>query len=243
MKKISFNSLSHFYSDVKNVINSPEFIKHEQMDRPMWAGLSYSDLQKFKYSYPFGVEKLKQLASANIQAPVKIKFWDSLDGFDIDIEKMYSGADFLLNERKVKNLPKQIDLYVNISEPFQISYENMLNKSYAVLKIVDQLESEGCRVAVYSISNLHLKNRNKDKISIEICIKEQNQTLNLGSLCTAISPWFLRYWVILWIYGRHKVNKGVAQPLKLENCKGIAIDTGQCLTISGANKFINNIKI
>jgi hypothetical protein len=249
MKKHYYDSLSDFYDDIKNLVSSPRYNWRKDYDRPHFTGLSRSEILKSQYSYPFGVEKLRNLANFEIQKDIKIRYWDQFDGFDIDIDRMYSDLDFLRNERKQRKLPKTMDIFINISENCDITYSAMLNKTYAALKIIDHLETLGVRTALYAcISCLPKVNgRYIEPLYIEICIKRHADDVNLGALCTAISPWFFRHWFFLWIEGRYKnldvvIGQATTIP-ESEAQKGITIDNGQCLNLYMANTFISSLKI
>lgn len=248
MKKHYYDSLTQFYDDVKNTANNPQFEEERTRNNYNFRGLPLSEILASKYSYKLGVEKLRAMQDFEFQKDVKFRFWDSFDGFDIDIDRMYSDLDFLLNERKVSKLPKTLDIFINVTENANINYDLMLNKTYAALKIIDRLESLGVRTALYACISLeaYLPSGSED-MYIEICIKQHSNDVNLGALCTAISPWFFRYWFFLWIYGHYShVGYGIGEahniPLS-ERQKGIIIDKGMCLTTSHANTFITSLKV
>ena len=250
MKKHLFNSLREFYADIRNVVKSPNFELYERRNDPVWVGLSHTEIMQSRFSYPLGVEKLKNFKEVKVEKDLKVKYWNQFDGFDIDVDRMYSNLDFLLDTRKVRKLPKTIDIYVNVSERSGIDYNAMLNKTYAAVKIIDHLESLGVRCAVYACAAFRPK-IGKTKFTateyLEVCVKDYHDSVNLGALCTAISPWMLRQHIICWIIGhiRGIYLNGVASPERLPTgeLSGIIIDNGSCLSLPDANHFIETIKV
>ena len=241
MKKHVFDSLTDFYTDIKNDSKSPCYDHSINRNDKSWVGLSYDELQKYKFSYPVGVAELKHFKEAN-----------QFDGFDIDVDRMYEHTDFILDERKLKKLPKSIDIFVNVAESCNVNYRSMLNKTYTATKIIDHLESLGVRCALYAVIAIKIERINtgvdRDPTVIEVCIKNHHDNLNLGAVCASISPWMLRYFGASWIYGKlSNVREGAGYPTSIPkesltpNC--IVIDTNQCMDLYEANEFIEKIKI
>jgi len=253
MKKLYYNSLSEFYDDVKNVDRHQYFDYMLNSDRAEFTGLSLSKINQSKFTYDLGVDALKKLVDVTIEKDEKMKFWNQFDGYDIDIDRMYEGMDFLLDTRKQKKQPKTVDLFVNITEGVDVSYKAMLNKTYAALKIIDHLESLGIRTALYaSIASTEILGTGKSKLRgeqyyIEICLKNHSDSVNMGALCTAISPWFFRHWVLAFMVGRNRnINAnfvGFVSSIPVGEAKGIVIQSGQCHTLVAANKFIESINV
>lgn len=247
MKKHLYNSLSEFYDDVKNHYNTDFYRYLEQRDDPGFTGLSLKQIKEYKFSYPVGVDKIRSLPDFEMQGKVKIKYWDQFDGFDIDIDRMYSDLDFLLNERKVSKLPKTMDVFINFVEPAHTDYTCMLMKAYTALKITDHLETLGVRTGLFacSVSKPRVTQGDDSPYFIEICVKQYSDPINLGALCTAISPWMSRYWEFLWAAGHYQyLSHGVGNAINFPpELKGIIIDTRQCHTLTAAKDFINSIQL
>lgn len=258
MKKHCFDSLTAFYNDITNDTKSRRFPAIEKNSDKKQVGLNLTELKKYKTGYPTGVLMLSHLKDFEYKGAENVKYFSSIDGYDIDIERMYEGRNFLLDKHKRHNLPKAIDLYINVAESMYVKYKSMLQKTYAALKIVDQLESIGVRVAVYScmtfapIKRVYGKKKGEidvtDARQIEVCIKDYADPVNLGALCTAISPWFLRHWCILWMHGKIPNLHGDSGVPRFFDKSGIGensivIETGSCLTTDGANKFIDNLNL
>lgn len=253
MKKHYYNSMSEFYASVKNVVNHPEFDNHLLRDRPDFTGLSLSEILKSKYSYQPGVDIINNMAAVKVEKDEKIKYYDQFDGFDIDIDRMLDNLDFLINEKRVKKRPKTMNIYINITEAGHVDYQRMINKTYAALRITDHLETLGVRTAVFVSMPVtpYYGPRNKrhpETFYIEVCVKNYQDNVNLGALCTAISPWFFRHWVFAWIIGHDKdidiFGVGIVTRMPDDEARnGILINTGDCHSIDTANNFIENLKV
>lgn len=251
MRKHYYNSLSEFYSDIRNVAGHAEFDSQLQRDREHFTGLSLSEILKSKFSYQPGVERIRNMAEVKIEADVKIRYFDSFDGYDIDIDRMYSDLDFLINSKRILKVPKTMDVFLNITESGSVNYNALLNKTYTTLRIVDHLESLGVRTSVnvcMPITPCYPGYKKGEQFYIEVNVKKHAESVNLGALCTAISPWFFRHWVFCWIVGRDRridtSGIGYVTPMPSDEArKGILIDTGECHTLSEANSFIQSIKL
>jgi len=248
MKRHCYNNLGEFYDNVKNVVNAPLFREKERRDYREWYGLSLANILINKFSYPIGVEKLTHFADFAVTKDEKVKFWNQDDGQEIDIDRMLEDLDFLLDTRKKRLLPKTADVYINVGEGADVSYNAMLCKTYAANKIVEKLETLGVRSAVFACASYETQTHTgKDQECgyLEIAIKQHQDMLNLGALCAAISPWMLRHWMILFITGQYRnVTDGCAYAKRMpSDIKGIIIDTGMCLQLETANKFIESIKM
>jgi hypothetical protein len=248
MKKHYYNSLGEFYADVQNVNKCELFEEYIINDSPGWMGLSLIDIHKSKFSYPLGVEKLSHFKDFQVEKDITVKYWNQFDGYDIDVDRMMDNLDFLLDNHKRKSLPKTMDIYVNIGETNGVDYEEMLCKTYAAIKVIDRLESLGVRCAVYACNAFKTachQSKNEELGYLEICIKQHADALNLGALCTAISPWIFRYWFLLYTIGRYPdLTPGISRRAPMPaDLKGMIIESGSCLTTQTANKFIESIKL
>jgi hypothetical protein len=247
MKKHFFKSLAEFYPEIINVSGNRFYNSSLSENNPSWYGLSLEKIKEHKFSYPMGVEKLSHFKDFEVQKDTNVKFWNQYDGFDIDVERMMDNLDFLLDNHKKKSLPKTMDIYINTSESAAITYDQMLCKTYATIKIIDRMEALGVRCAVYSCASLLTSsmNYNNENVYLEICIKNYSDTLNIGAICTAISPWFFRYWMLLYIQGRYaNLNYSVGIPKKMpSDINGVIIETGACYDKNAANNFIESIKL
>lgn len=255
MKKHVFESLTDFYADSTNKTRSLIYKTHERLDRKSFVGLSYAETQQYKFSYPLGVEELSRFSSIEIQKSEKVRYYNQFDGHDIDIERLYESMDFLIDHRYIKKQPKAIDIFVNVAENCEVDYSQMLSKTYAATKTIDYLESLGVRCALYAVICFIPKFKYGKKarygtepIIIEVCIKNHHDSLNLGTICTAISPWMLRQHVFLWLAGNiagiHE-NFGYATRIPQSEIpqNSIVIDTADCLSVNKANQFIQNLKV
>ena len=255
MKKYRYNSLTAFYraAETCTEICDPQKFDYykDQRDASYFTGLSRADILQYKMSYPLGVEKLRHLADFEVEKDTKVRYYDSFDGYDINIDRMMEGLDFLINDKKVRKLPKTMDIFVNVSENGSIDYEAMLNKTYTALKVIDHLETLGVRTALFACISGKTKHNGREKSKpfyIEVNVKNYADSVNLGALCTAISPWFLRHWGFLFLTGHYKnLSDGLGHSVDLPFTEiprnAITIDNRQCHTQSEANHFISNLKL
>jgi hypothetical protein len=235
-------------------VKSPDYNRWLAKDSESWIGLSHENIYKSKYSYPVGVEKIRSFKELDIDSPRKVKHYNAFDGFDIDIDRMYENMNFLVDKIKRKKAPKYLDIYINISEGCFVDYESMLNKAWAAISIVDNLENQGIRCSVFAISckRMILKDKPsspRDEYMIEICLKKHNDSLNLGAICAGISPWMFRYWEILWSLGNINdsyVDGGMSNPMGIPrnmiDSNSIVIDKGECFTHDSATQFVKEIQ-
>lgn len=247
MKKHYYKSLSEFYAESRISSCNEMYDRIEKEDDATFMGISLSHIKESKYGYPTGVEKLSRFKDFKVEKDINVKFYNQFDGFDIDIERMMDGMDFLIDTHKKRSLPKTVNISVNIAEGANVNYENMLCKTYATISIIDKLESRGVRCAVYACASFETRTSNKtDELGyFEICAKNHCDSLNISALCTSISPWMFRYWIILRIVDKYRnLQYGVGVPAKLPlDINGIIIENNQCLTKESSNKFIDSIKL
>lgn len=251
MQKFVYNSLSEFYASVQNLVGTRRFDWEKEDDRPDFRGLLLREIKASQYAYQVGVEKFNNLPEFEVQKAEWLKFYNSFDGYDIDIDRMHDGLDFLIDRRKQRKLPKTMDVFINIAENANISYDAMLMKTYTAIKIIDHLEMLGVRTAAYCCISVRPsvdEGPRPDNILLEICLKDYADAVNIGAICTAISPWMLRYWFFMWIIGRYPhISSGLGMALSIPSSErkpdAIIIDEGQCHYKSQADTFIHNIKL
>jgi len=257
MKRRSYNSLREFYADITAPTSGKartDFISYEVHNSESFKGLAITEINRSKYGYEVGVEKLRHFKDVEVEKDTRVKYWNQFDGYDIDVDRMYDNLDFLLDTRRQRKLPKTMDIYVNIGENRETGYDKMLNKTYTAIKVIDRLESLGVRCAVYAcapalpVINTSLgKDRYGELNYLEICVKNYHDALNTGAICAAISPWMLRHWIFLWRIShieKIQLDEGLSYSQKMPaDTVGIIIETGSCLEISEANRFIETIKV
>jgi len=248
MRKHYYNSLGEFYADISNSQKNPIYKDTADKDKPEFRGLSLDEIKNSKFSYPVGVEKLSHFKDFTVEKDITVKYYNQFDGYDIDIDRMMDGLDFLVDNHKKRLLPKTADVYINVGEGGNVDYEMLLCKTYAAITVIDKLETLGVRCAVYACAAYDTKTY-RDKLNengyLEICVKKHADTLNLGALCTAISPWILRYWIFMFIIGKYPgIVDGIAYSMKMPaDITGIIIETTKCLTKESSNQFIESIKL
>lgn len=254
-----FNSIEDFYESAVTI--DPEradrrrFYDHMTFDSltDHWVGLSLDNIKKYKYGYTPGINKLEEMkedlhivGASSFQTK-----WDTLDGEEMSMDRFYDERPFLSKRVRKHGFlnGKFIKIYVNIDEHCGISYEEMLNKTYTVVSIIDYLESMGYRTEVFAIcQSLDLGTRDGNYISetyIEVPIKQMDAILNISLLLTTLSPWFFRYWCLLLYLANAKTFEGMGRPARIPQSSKIGelrIGTEQCLDEESSQTFIMNIK-
>lgn len=256
-KLISFKffSLSDFYNTVSEKIEKTQLSKDWQWGNIKgynkdFVGAPYSEIIQMKYSWPEGVKKLKELSDMEKIITKKwSKQWNEEDGDDMCMERYFNSMPFLqkrvkvLGERSRNNVIQKV--IVNTWENCGVDSKKMLWKTYTVVKLVDELESQGVRCEVVIMLNGNSVDYESRKVQIEIPIKEANESINTSLLCTVFSPWFFRYWVFQLLFGhipnvRESLGCADKTPKdQTENC--IVIDNGTALSKEAANNFLKGI--
>lgn len=261
MKKFAhvrkYSCLIDFYNQLSNYINNPGY---DQLSTdPEFTGLPKDEIEKSKFGYSKGLEILDQLPDVDYFAGSTIAYkYSETDGDDLNIDRFLDGMPALRQRTRVNglNTGRFVDIYINIGENCNVGFEDMLFKTYATVKIADQLESKGirCNIKIAVSSNIHYKSGKRAVDYTEIQIKDYNETLNIALLCNVTSPWFFRRFIFQELTGKYLTETGIASSIELTNyfsqtkqlpdCNNaIIIDNGQCLSFESATKFINNLNL
>lgn len=155
-----FDNLDKFYTEceVQEETGSPDKYKEiSRVDDPEWVGLTKEEIQKSKYFYKEGLDKLEKLDEDLIFGGSKTNYkYDENDGDDMNYDRFIEGLPSLRKRQRTggdKN-GKFIKLHVGICESCMISAKDMLYKSYTALKLADYLESQGYRVQISTFAEV-----------------------------------------------------------------------------------------
>lgn len=252
----TYDSLQDFYDDA--LVPTPEGNKqdleeHLQRDESNFRGMSLNEIQKNKYCYKKGLDSLKELElNINVGGSRRHFIYDEFDGDDLNYDRLLEGFPAMRKRVKTHGIGsgRLVNVYVVISENCCIGANEMLNKAYTAMQIVDMLENMGYRVAVYacdSTLDTSGKWRNKTGIRYEvrICLKRHEDSLNKGLILNGISPWFFRYFIFAHQKGHYKNGPGMgrATTMNLEQTKeNIIINCGECLCKDAADRKIKEIE-
>lgn len=251
---IEFPDLEDLYREALTLEpdgNEYMFNQQKTKDDVYFRGLSLEDIDKYKYGYTPGVEKLEELDSYFVLGSSRFKYkWNEEDGDEMSMERAYEGLPYLKQrKRSVGNgTGKFITIHVNTGELAFVSYEQMLKKAYTAASMVNKLETMGYRTQVL----LHTLTRNVGfyrgeavkTLEVKCPIKKFDDPLNIALILYCISPWFHRYWMFLIRASKLKCSSGMGASTthrKKDSMTDIYIDTGECLTDGGVEEKMSSL--
>lgn len=261
--KLLFGSPYDLYHSVDYALKHPEksknhdggkaralYIKNDRECSSSFAGASWKESEERRYYWKGGLDKIKKLAAmdAVVHASTYVRQWSDYDGDSMDVERFYNEQPFLVRRVKVAgtNRRGQYRIVVNISENAFVSAQNMLWKAYAAARLCDEIESQGNRCEVIICDFASNQNPGYNYTLTEVVVKKMQEPVNLGLLCTMMSPWCLRtYMFMIWSH-YHVCSDGFGRAASCRTYYGgdrferqaILIDTGECLSHEKANNFI-----
>lgn len=248
---ITFPNLDQFYKEcdiVEDTGNKTEWKRNCDTNNPHWIGLSKDEIIASKYNYKKGLDQLKELeADFNLGGSKRSYKWDESDGDDMNYDRF---LDYLpcLSKRITKKgdgKGKVITIYVSIGENWNIRFEEMLNRSYTVMRLIDYLENLNYRteIIVYTdVANLgSYKGEEVRTLHTEIVIKRAQDPLIKGLVLNCISPWMLRYHMFKFWNAKFITNPsyGVSYKSEYRNTKDkIYFQTGVCLNKESSDNYL-----
>lgn len=251
---VHFDSLEKFYTECEIVEDTGTKGHYDEIcneDDPGWKGLSLEEIQKAKYFYNKGLDKLESLTQEmQLGGSGKSYKWDENDGDELDYDRFLEGLPCL--KKRVKKLGnkngKFIRLHIGIGENWTVTAEDMLYKSYTAIKLADYLEQQGYRVEISAFAEVadlgRFKGEQLEYIITEIIIKKAEDPLILPQILTCISPWMFRYHIFKFWTAKFKCYSGLGCSVAAkhkETKEDIWITSGQCLDENSANQKIEQI--
>lgn len=250
-----FDNLDKFYTEceVQEDTGSPDKYKEiSRVDDPEWVGLTKEEIQKSKYFYKEGLDKLEKLDEDLIFGGSKTNYkYDENDGDDMNYDRFIEGLPSLRKRQRTggdKN-GKFIKLHVGICESCTVSAKDMLYKSYTALKLADYLESQGYRVQISTFAEVeslgYYKKDHIEYLLVEVVFKRFEDPLILPTMLTCVSPWFFRYHMFRFWTAKFKCGWGlghVPRQTRKSTKSDIYISSGECLCEEGAKEKIEEIK-
>jgi hypothetical protein len=241
-----FDTLEDFYTEAltfKETGNSNFFEKETNKEDKAFVGLSKTEVQQYKYSYPFECEPidLDIFGHSHIE-----KFYSDDDGCDLNYDRMLDGFSPMVNYHRVTgtNTGKFMTIHVNVSENCFVDSKDMLNKAKYVVSLADSLENNGIRtkIIVHECSKdpgkyvIDGDEKTIARSCINIVIKDFNEPLIIQNIYTAISSWMLRYWLFCFqtsimhpSYGYGSADSLKSYLKEESSDEYIIIDSGECL--------------
>lgn len=252
---VEFKDLEDFYRECEILESTGNKSMYSEVGNPdpKFVGLDVEQIKKSKYSYTKGLEKLQkledELESVGGSSP-KYK-WDDLDGDEMSMDRAYEQLPFL--KKRIKkdgdSMGKFITLYIDISEPWMISYDQMLYKTKTSLEIVDYLEDLGFRVQIVIQCNVKylgtLDGKHLKHITIKVPVKKFEDPVIKPLLLTTLSPWFFRYWIFRLMTAKFDTNENLGYPSKepkVSTSSELYIRTGECLDEESMKKKLEEFK-
>lgn len=253
--EFKYDSITEFYKSCDKCTQYGNKSYYDDLckeDSPDFRGLSNDEILKSKYSYNKGIELLdKVFLNSSIGGSSREYKYDEFDGDDLNYDRLIDGFPAMRKRVRKEGIGvgKFIDIYVNICELCNVTYEELLNKAYTAIKLIDFLESSGFRVAVYSCDYTSdcygsYKGENNILYILEVCLKKYEDSLNLGLILTGISPWFFRCHMFKHQCAHYNTSRGLGQSVKCTrkpDKNTIIIDNGECLNKKSADQKIESI--
>ena len=221
----------------------------ECTERNLWEAFigvpNYAELLKRREGFAEGVASLKALPEFEelvSQGHVK-RVWSDIDGDTWDQERFLDERKFLLRRVKTGGIKKgkMITLAVNVTESCKVSHAAMLWKSYAAVKVADDLEARGNRVKIVFVIAAQKVSDTVDQLYISTVLKDFHEPINLSLLASWLSPWFFRFWgfaVMKSLVPDIRSSYGCPDTLRDFGDNTIKIDEGACLNEFGAKNWI-----
>ena len=251
---ITFPNLDQFYKEcdiVEDTGNKTEWKRNCDTNSPHWIGLSKDEIIASKYNYKKGLDQLKELeADFNLGGSKRSYKWDENDGDDMNYDRFLDCLPCLSKRitKKGDGKGKVITIYVSIGENCNISFKEMLNRSYTVIRLVDYLENLNYRteIIVYTdVANLgSYKGEEVRTLHTEIVIKRAQDPLIKGLVLNCISPWMLRYHLFKFWSAKFILNFGYGHNITLpyeETPNKIYFRSGECLNEHNSEIKINKL--
>lgn len=257
MKKLHFvyNNIELFYKNALTPNKFGSINRHKQFlksDDPVFRGLCLTDIIRYKYGYNKNLDQIKNLsADLNLGGSSKKYIYDEFDGDDMNYDRLLEGFPAMRKRIKQYGIGsgRLINIYIVISESWNIHYDNMLNKSITAMQIIDLLETIGYRVAVYACDSTRDEcgNYNEEKdihYQLMVCLKNYNDSLNKPLIMNGISPWFFRYFMFAHKIGHYNASMSLGTPTTLDvpmTKETIIINKGECLSENSSKEKIKQI--
>lgn len=251
---INFPSLDRFYKECDEFEptgNREMYNEIRLEEKKSFRGLSIKKIEESKYAYKEGLDKLKAIEKDINLGGTKNKYrWDEFDGDDMDYDRFLENLNCLKKRVKIAGgrSGKIINIHVGICENCNISVQQMLIKSYTVMRLIDYLENMNYRVGVLLYGDIYSLGRYKGKLveslHFEICIKKPEEPLIKPLILTTISPWMFRYHVFKLLTAKFDCNwsLGCSKKVDYEDTNtDVYIGTGSCLNEESSEDKIKDL--
>ena len=258
MQKLEFtyDNVYDFYKAAETASqygNQYKVDEYKNRERPTFKGLTLEEIDKSKYCYKKGLEQLKEINLNVDLGGSKLLFkFNEFDGDDMDYDRMLNGFSPMRKRIRTFGIGsgRMINIYVVISENCEVRPENMIIKAITAMQIIDTLESQGYRVAVYACDYIQdgrgtYKGEKGVMYTLKVCLKKHEDSLNKGLILTGISPWFFRHYMFMHQSGHYTAGETLGsstQCTEPQTKENIIINHGECLTEKSATEKIKEIE-
>lgn len=141
-------------------------------------------------------------------------------GLFFDVATYLTGVpECWLNEAITAEIVPAKDIYINIAAPFWVSETDIFAKLIKVLAYIDSLEQSGQRLNIYCCLSVLPHKVKTASANFSICIKKENDPLNLAQMCYLMaSPVLLRF-AFLALYHNAGYKNNTFSDLNAEICE------------------------
>lgn len=253
---IKFPSLHKFYTecDIIDYKLQDGAYTWEELDQEVdeeWVGLNRTQIINSKYNYLEGLKELQQLKEDIFLGGTKRMYkWDEFDGDDMNYDRYIEGFPAMQKRYRShgSNSGNFVKIHVSIGENYCVGFSEMLNRSYAVMRLIDYLENMNYRITVVVyfevLQAISYRGVIDTKLRIEIPIKLEQEPIIKGQILTCISPWMLRYHIFKLMAAKFKTLYGLGTPIYVkykDSLTDIYFNSGECLNEDECNKKIKKI--
>jgi hypothetical protein len=250
-----FDSIDEFYNAAQRP--APKLLKdwknNFNRDEPRFFGANRADiLTGLKYNYPEAIRVVETLPNmtGQTQQASTVRTWHTDDGDDGDQERYLMELPHMIRRKKVLRHGQRAvcKIIVSVCEGCNVKAENLLYKTYAACRIVDQLEAAGTRCEIIAYDHhIECEESTGKRYKCFVTVKRADDPINLGLIATALSPWFFRFWCFNHIYTVMSPTPSLGHVGGLEtkdhDPEDITIQQGECLSLETAERKIKSLDI
>lgn len=264
--KVEIDSLKEFYQECDIIENENikfnsnpdmfmdtfDFKSYRILADYDWVGEKEDIILKSKFCYTKGLDKLEKIDDIILGGSKNITKWSDDDGDEMSFDRLIDGLPSMKQRiRSNGNMHGRfVTIHIGISENCSVSNEQMMNKAYACMRIIDMFESMNYRVRVlvkWGVRDLGYMQENDriEKLFLSIVVKDFNEPLVKPTILASISTWMLRYHIFKFAGNKFKCDDsmGVAiRNIKKDTLHNIYIDKGDCLQEDSVNDKIKSIR-
>lgn len=245
-ENIKFNSNPDMFMDTFN------FESYRILANYDWIGEKEDIILKSKFCYTKGLDKLEKIDDIILGGSKNITKWSDDDGDEMSFDRLIDGLPPMKQRiRSNGNMHGSfVTIHIGISENCSVSNEQMMNKAYACMRIIDMFESMNYRVRVLVKWGVHdlgymQENDRIEKLFLSIVVKDFNEPLVKPTILASISTWMLRYHIFKFASSKFKCNYSLGtaiRNMKKDTLHNIYIDKGDCLQEDSVNDKIKSIR-